>query len=54
VAEPDGTTLVVYGLDELAGPTTVRLATAGRHNATNALAVAGAAAVLGLVPASIA
>ena len=53
-AEPDGTTLVVYGLDELAGAVTVRLATAGRHNAANALAVAGAAAALGLAPASIA
>jgi UDP-N-acetylmuramate--alanine ligase len=53
-SDPDGTTLEVYGLDELAGAVTVRLGTAGRHNAANALAVAGAAAALGLPPAAIA
>ncbi len=53
-ADADGTTLEVYGLDELAGAVTVRLATAGRHNAANALAVAGAALVLGLAPDRIA
>ena len=52
-ADPDGTTLEVYGLDELAGAVTVRLGTAGRHNAANALAVAGASAALGLTPAAI-
>ena len=38
------TTLEVHGLDPLAGAVTTRLSTAGRHNAANALAVAGAAA----------
>ena len=38
------TTLEIHGLDPLAGAVTARLATAGRHNAANALAVAGAAA----------
>jgi UDP-N-acetylmuramate--alanine ligase len=47
-ADPDGTTVVVSGLDDLSGPRQVRLATAGRHNASNALGVAGAATVLGL------
>jgi len=53
-ADRDGTTLEVYGLDPLAGAVTVRLATAGRHNAANALAVAAAAAALGIEPAHIA
>ena len=53
-ADPDGTTLEVYGLDALAGAVTVRLATAGRHNAANALAVAAAAAALGVDPGTIA
>jgi UDP-N-acetylmuramate--alanine ligase len=53
-SEPTGTALEIYGLDELAGSVTVRLATAGRHNAANALAVAGAAAVLGTPPDRIA
>lgn len=53
-ADPGGTTLEVYGLDPLAGAVTVRLATAGRHNAANALAVAAAAAALGVEPAQIA
>jgi UDP-N-acetylmuramate--alanine ligase len=53
-ADPDGTTIEVYGLDELAGALPVRLATAGRHNAANALAVAGASKALGLDPARIA
>ena len=52
--DPGGTTLEVYGLDELAGAVTVRLPTAGRHNAANALATAGAAAALGLTPDRIA
>jgi UDP-N-acetylmuramate--alanine ligase len=49
-ADRDGTTVEVFGLDDLAGPTALRLATAGRHNATNALAVAAAATVLGVPP----
>jgi UDP-N-acetylmuramate--alanine ligase len=53
-ADPDGTTLEVYGLDELAGAVTVRLTTAGRHNAANALAVAGGATALGVAPGAIA
>ena len=47
-ADPDGTTLELHGLDPLAGPVSVRLATAGRHNAANALAVAAAGRVLDL------
>ena len=42
-ADPDGTTLEIHGLSPLTGPIEVRLPTAGRHNAANALAVAGAA-----------
>ena len=53
-ADQGGTTVEVYGLDELAGALAVRLPTAGRHNAANALAVAGAAAALGLSPSDIA
>ncbi len=53
-SDPSSTTLEIHGLDPLAGPERVRLATAGRHNAANALAVAGAAATLGLRPAEIA
>ncbi|MFL5670817.1 MAG: glutamate ligase domain-containing protein [Chloroflexota bacterium] len=53
-ADPEGTTLELHGLDELAGAVTVRLATAGRHNASNAVAVAGAAGALGLAPSAIA
>ncbi len=53
-ADAASTTLEVYGLDELAGAVTVRLATAGRHNAANALAVAGAALALGIAPDRIA
>ncbi len=51
--EPTGTTLEVAGLDPLAGPIRIRLPTAGRHNASNALGVAGAAAALGQPAASI-
>ncbi len=50
----DGTVLEIHGLDALAGPVTVRLPTAGRHNAVNALCVAGAALVLGAPVAAIA
>ena len=45
--DPEATTLELAGLDPLAGPTRVRLPTAGRHNAANALGVAGAAAAVG-------
>ena len=48
------TTLEVHGLDPIAGPISVRLITAGRHNAANALGVAGAANALGLGTAEIA
>jgi UDP-N-acetylmuramate--alanine ligase len=41
-------------MDSLSGPIPVTLRTAGRHNAANALAVAGAAWVLGLAPEAIA
>ena len=51
--DPASTTLEIHGLDPLAGPITTRLPTAGRHNAANALAAAGAAAVLGLTSAAI-
>lgn len=47
------TTVEVHGLDPLAGPVAVRLRTAGRHNAANALGVAAAALALGTPPASI-
>ncbi|MDQ2966435.1 MAG: Mur ligase family protein, partial [Chloroflexota bacterium] len=47
-ADPAGTTLEIHGLDPLSGPLTARLTTAGRHNAANALGVAGAALSLGL------
>jgi len=49
----DGTALELAGLDPLAGPRAVRLATAGRHNAANALGVAGAAAAVGIEPGAI-
>ncbi len=52
--EPDTTALAVVGLDTLTGPVAVRLATAGRHNAANALGVAGAAVAVGLPPATVA
>ncbi len=42
-AEPDATILAVRGLTPDGAERTVRLRTAGRHNAANALAVAGAA-----------
>jgi UDP-N-acetylmuramate--alanine ligase len=53
-ATPDGTVVEIAGLDALAGPRPVRLATAGRHNAANALGVAGAASVAGVGPDAIA
>jgi UDP-N-acetylmuramate--alanine ligase len=52
--DPASTTLQVHGLDPLAGLLSVRLPSAGRHNAMNALGVAAAAASLGVEPAAIA
>jgi UDP-N-acetylmuramate--alanine ligase len=49
-ADAGGTTVEIHGLDPRAGPLTAHLRTAGRHNASNALAVAGAAMAIG-VPA---
>ena len=46
--DPDTTTIEIHGLDDLRGPLAVRLATAGRHNAANALGVAGAALAAGV------
>jgi UDP-N-acetylmuramate--alanine ligase len=51
--EPDSTVLEVRGLDPLHGPSMVRLPTAGRHNAANALGVAAAAMAAGLEAAAI-
>jgi UDP-N-acetylmuramate--alanine ligase len=51
---PDGTVLEIHGLDEIKGPIPVRLLTAGRHNAANALGVVGAALATGLGPEPIA
>jgi UDP-N-acetylmuramate--alanine ligase len=45
---PATTTLEIHGLDPLRGPIPVRLSTAGRHNAANALGVAAAAQATGL------
>jgi len=55
-SDAEGTTLEIRGLEVGArdGLTIVRLATAGRHNAANALAVAGAARAAGLDAAAIA
>jgi len=47
-SDPASTVVEIHGLDPLAGPIPTRLVTAGRHNAANALAVAGAASVLGV------
>lgn len=44
---PATTTLEIHGLDPLRGPLPIRLPTAGRHNAANALGVAAAALVAG-------
>jgi len=52
-ASPGGTALELHGLDRLAGPQTVLLPMVGRHNAANALGVAGAGLMLGLGPAAI-
>ena len=45
-ADADGTTIEVTGLDAPIGEGSIRLLTAGRHNASNALGVAAAASVL--------
>jgi UDP-N-acetylmuramate--alanine ligase len=52
--DPEGTTLVLDLPHTAESPLMVRLPTAGRHNAANALGVAGAALVLGVEPAAIA
>ncbi|MEA2608834.1 MAG: UDP-N-acetylmuramate--alanine ligase [Chloroflexota bacterium] len=52
-SDPASTTVEIHGLDLLAGPLATRLITAGRHNASNALAAAGAASVLGVRPGAI-
>ncbi len=51
-SQPDATILEVDGVDP-AGPVEIRLRTAGRHNATNALGVIGAALRLGVPAAAI-
>jgi UDP-N-acetylmuramate--alanine ligase len=53
-SDRSSTTLELNGLDPLAGPIVARLSTAGRHNAANALAAAGAASALGLAPTVVA
>lgn len=53
-SERDATVLEITGLDALVGPVPVRLPTAGRHNAANALGVAGAAAVVGVPAGAVA
>jgi UDP-N-acetylmuramate--alanine ligase len=51
--DPDGTVIDVHGLAPLRGAVSVRLPTAGRHNAANALGVVGAALVSGADPSRI-
>ncbi|HZM72828.1 MAG TPA: cyanophycin synthetase [Candidatus Polarisedimenticolia bacterium] len=46
--DPDGSTLEIRGLGDSEEPHEARVQTAGRHNAANALGVAGAALALGL------
>ena len=53
-SDPSGTTLEIVGLESGPAPLRVRLSSAGRHNAANALGVAGAAAALGVEPRAIA
>ena len=52
-AAPDATTIEIHGLGPLRGPVPVRLPTAGRHNAANALGVAGAAQAAGIAAVEI-
>jgi UDP-N-acetylmuramate--alanine ligase len=47
-ADPSGTDLVLLGQHPRGGDVRVRLATAGRHNAANAMCVLGAATALGI------
>ncbi len=49
-SEPTGTKLELHGLGSDESPLPTRLSSAGRHNAANALGVAGAAAALGVEP----
>jgi UDP-N-acetylmuramate--alanine ligase len=51
--DAESTTIEIHGLDALRGPLPVRLPTAGRHNAANALGVAGAALAAGVAPDAI-
>ena len=51
--DPTGTTMELRGLAGASDPVAVRLPSAGRHNASNALAVAAAASLLGVEPAAI-
>jgi UDP-N-acetylmuramate--alanine ligase len=46
--DPEGTTLEIHGLDPVRGPQSARLRIVGRHNASNALGVAGAALMAGI------
>lgn len=52
-AQPDATIMEIHGLAADGDLRTVRLRTAGRHNAANALAVAGAAIALDVAPDAI-
>jgi UDP-N-acetylmuramate--alanine ligase len=52
-ADPASTTIEVAGLGNGGRGARIRLATAGRHNAENALAVAAAALYLGLTPGQV-
>jgi UDP-N-acetylmuramate--alanine ligase len=52
-AGPTATVVELHGLDPLIGALVTRLPTAGRHNAANALGVAGAALRLGVPAATI-
>ena len=51
--DPEGATLEIEG-SSLAAPLTARLRLAGRHNAANAMSVAGAALALGVAPEVVA
>ena len=51
--DPGGSTLEIRGLEDGEEPHEARLLTAGRHNAANALVVAGAALALGLGAAEV-
>jgi UDP-N-acetylmuramate--alanine ligase len=52
-ADPAGTTMELHGLGDGSDALVVRLPTAGRHNAANALVVAAAASQLGVEAAAI-